>query len=90
MLKGITRKQVLAIALENNITIRERDIHLDELPFMAGAFLSATTKGVLPVVKIDEQQIGDGSVHKLAKKFYELYQARVNDYLAKALQNQNT
>jgi branched-subunit amino acid aminotransferase/4-amino-4-deoxychorismate lyase len=57
---------------------------------MAGAFLSATTKGVLPVVKIDDQQIGDGSVHKLAKKFHELYQLRVNEYLSKALQNQNT
>ena len=90
MLKGITRKQVLAMAIENNITIRDREIHLDELPTMAGAFLSATTKGVLPVVKIDDQQIGDGKVHKLAKKFHELYQARVNEYLSKAVQNQNT
>lgn len=89
MLKGITRKQVLAIATKNNIPVVERDMHLDELPEMAGAFLTATTKGVLPVVKIDDLVIGDGKVHPLAKKLQSLYEDRVNEYLAKALQNLN-
>ena len=89
MLKGITRKQVLEIAQKSGIEIIERDIFLDELPSMAGAFLTATTKGVLPVVKIDEQTIGNGAVHPLAKKLEGLYQERVSAYLAKALQNQN-
>lgn len=89
MLKGITRKQVLAIAAKNNIPVKERDMHLDELPEMAGAFLTATTKGVLPVVKIDELVIGNGRVHPLAKKLQSLYEDRVDEYLAKALQNLN-
>jgi D-alanine transaminase/branched-chain amino acid aminotransferase len=89
MLKGITRKQVLEIAAENNIVIHERDIHLDEITDMTGAFLTATTKGVLPVVKIDDKFIGDGKVHKLAVKLQDLYQNRVDEYLAKALQSQN-
>ncbi len=89
MLKGITRKQVFAIASENKFSLVEREIYLDELPNMAGAFLTATTKGVLPVVKIDEQQIGDGTVHPIAIKMQALYQARVEEYLAKALKNQH-
>lgn len=89
MLKGITRKQVLEMAAENNIVIRERDIHLNEIPAMSGAFLTATTKGVLPVVKIDDIYIGDGKVHPLAMKLQGLYQHRVDEYLAKALQSQN-
>ena len=88
MLKGITRKQVLKMAAENNLPVVEREIHLDELPEMSGAFLTATTKGVLPVVKIDDQLIGDGSVHPLAKQMQTMYQKRVDEYLAKALQNQ--
>lgn len=88
LLKGITRKQVLAIAAQNNITIIEREIHLDELDKMAGAFLTATTKGVLPVVNIDGKLIGDGMVHPLAKKLQSLYEIRVNEYLVKALQSQ--
>ena len=89
MLKGITRKRVLSIANDAGIQIIERDIQLEELPSMAGAFLTATTKGVLPVVKIDELTIGDGNVHPLAQKLQSLYQVRVDEYLAKALQNQN-
>jgi D-alanine transaminase/branched-chain amino acid aminotransferase len=89
MLKGITRKQVMAMAAENNLPLVEREIFLNEIPDMAGAFLTATTKGVLPVVKIDDQLIGDGSVHPLAKKMQELYQKRVDEYLARALQTKD-
>jgi D-alanine transaminase/branched-chain amino acid aminotransferase len=89
MLKGITRKQVLELAATNNIRLIEREIYLNEIPDMAGSFLTATTKGVLPVVKIDDQLISGGAVHPLAKKMQSLYQKRVEEYLAKALQNQN-
>jgi D-alanine transaminase/branched-chain amino acid aminotransferase len=82
MLKGITRKQIISLAKENNMTLIERDIHIDEIQNMAGAFLTATTKGALPVVKIGSTIIGDGKVHPLAKKLQELYQIRVKSYLA--------
>jgi D-alanine transaminase/branched-chain amino acid aminotransferase len=84
MLKGITRKQVLAIAEENNLKLTERDVHLSELPDMAGAFLTATTKGVLPVVKIDDKPVGNGLVHPVARQLQELYLKKVDDYLANA------
>jgi D-alanine transaminase/branched-chain amino acid aminotransferase len=84
MLKGITRKQVITIAKEHNITLFERNVNLDELPEMAGAFLTATTKGVLPVVKIDDKPVGNGLVHPVARQLQEFYLKRVDDYLAKA------
>jgi len=84
MLKGITRKQVLSLAAEHNLKVEERAVHLEEVPWMAGAFLTATTKGVLPVVKIDDMTIGDGSVHPLAKQLHELYLNRVDTYLEHA------
>jgi D-alanine transaminase/branched-chain amino acid aminotransferase len=90
MLKGITRKQVIDIASEEKITLREREIHMDEIASMRGAFLTATTKGVLPVVRIDGKEIGDGLVHPLAKKLQSLYEKRVNAYLIKAMQNQQS
>jgi len=90
LLRGITRKQVLAIAAENQIPLIERDIFLDEIPGMSGAFLTATTKGVLPVVKIDDLIIGDGSVHPIAVQLMDLFQKRMNAYLERALQNQNS
>src|SRR5687768_86196 len=76
-LKGITTKQGLEVAADNNIDIRERDIQLDEIAEMSGAFLTATTKGVLPVVKIDNTIIGNRKIHPLAIKLQDLYQERV-------------
>lgn len=84
MLKGITRKQIIAIAAEHNMPLEEREVHLEELPWMAGAFLTATSKGALPVVKIDDQLIGDGKVHPLAKQLNDLYVKRVDHYLQEA------
>ncbi|MEP6793114.1 MAG: aminotransferase class IV [Saprospiraceae bacterium] len=88
MLKGITRRQVISLAAENNIPLVEREVYLNEMPDMAGAFLTATTKGVLPVVRLDDQLIGDGSVHPLAVRMQTLYQKRVDEYLTRALQTQ--
>ena len=89
MLKGITRKQVMQMANEAGIQVIEREIHIEEIPWMKGSFLTATTKGVLPVTTVDDMVIGDGTVHPLAKKLQEMYEKRVESYLQKQLQNQN-
>jgi D-alanine transaminase/branched-chain amino acid aminotransferase len=84
MLKGITRRKVLEIAAEQGIELRERAIAMSELPHMAGAFLTATTKGVLPVVKIDDQAIGNGQVHPLAGTLQQAYLKKSEQYIAAA------
>lgn len=84
MLKGVTRRKVLDIAAAKGIPIKERAVSMSELPGMAGAFLTATTKGVLPVVKIDDQLIGDGTVHPLAKTLQQLYLDHSEQYIAAA------
>ena len=84
MLHGVTRKQVIAIAKEHQIPLVERKVMLGELPEMAGCFLTATTKGVLSVVKIDQQVIGNGLVHPLSIKLQHLFQERVEQYIASA------
>lgn len=85
MLKGITRKQVLRFAAENGYDVKEREVRMEELPSMAGAFLTATTKGILPVVKIDDQLIGDGKVHPVATSLQALYEKEVDAYIGKRL-----
>lgn len=84
MLHGVTRKQIIAIAQEHNIPVVERKVTLSELPEMAGSFLTATTKGVLPVVKIDQQVIGNGRVHPLCVSLQNLFRERIEQYIAAA------
>ncbi len=57
ILKGITRKSVLLLS---GALAREEDISIDQLPQMQEAFITSTTKGILPVVEIDGQMIGNG------------------------------
>lgn len=59
ILHGITRKQVLDLAADI-MPIAERTVLMTELPALSEAFLTSSTKGVMPVVRIDDQVIGNG------------------------------
>ena len=56
ILMGITRKQILKIA--GNVVIRP--ISLEEVWEAEEAFITSTTKVLLPVTQIDERKIGNG------------------------------
>lgn len=55
VLEGITRKKVLQCAAEENIAVEEGDVHLTMLPACTEAFITSTTKTILPVARIDQQ-----------------------------------
>ena len=54
ILHGITRKKVIEIVKKLGIEIQERDIHLNEIENAKEAFITSSTKRILPVAKIDE------------------------------------
>jgi len=61
ILLGTVRGFVLKIA-RRKFKIQERDLRLKELKEANEAFLTATIKGIMPVVKIDNLKIGNGKV----------------------------
>ncbi len=83
MLHGITRKQVLAIANDSGILIELREVHLEELPWFREAFLTSSTRGVLPIVQIADQIIGDGKPGEMTKMFYDVFEERVKEVIGK-------
>jgi D-alanine transaminase len=64
ILAGITRKHVLEIATREGYAVEERAFTLDEVTSGAGlgceVFSAATTKDIVPVVKIGDHVVGDG------------------------------
>lgn len=72
MLKGITRKQVLAIA-GNLLPVEERDLHLDELKHSSELFLTSTTRRIMPVLKINDQTIGNGAPGSITTALYHRF-----------------
>ena len=65
ILSGITRKQVLDISDKLGIHIELRDIHMEELPWVSEAFITSSTRGVLPIIQIDDVIIGNGNPGEL-------------------------
>jgi D-alanine transaminase/branched-chain amino acid aminotransferase len=53
MLKGITRKQVLTLAGMSGISVEERDISLDDIKTAQEAFITSSTKRIVPVRQVD-------------------------------------
>ncbi|PCH98991.1 MAG: aminotransferase IV [Bacteroidetes bacterium] len=72
VLLGITRKVVLELA-RDHFNVEERAVELEELRDADEAFVTGTTKRIVPVVHIDDYQIGSGRVGEGTKKLIKLF-----------------
>ena len=61
ILSGVTRKNVIRIALEEDIKVSEVPLKESELSFIEEAFLTNTTGEVTPVTGISGRVVGNGS-----------------------------
>lgn len=59
ILKGITRKKILELASED-LQIVERIVTLDDIKNAREAFMTSTTKRIVPIVQVDSTIIGHG------------------------------
>ncbi len=80
ILGGITRSKVIEIA-SHHMEVQVRPIKLQEVYEADEVFLTSTMKRVLPVVQIDQFQIGDGVPGKLTNRLMELFRKYEESYL---------
>ena len=74
-LAGITRKKVLDLAREH-FTVEERPVSLAEIQTAREAFITSTTKQILPVAAIDSVQLPQ---REIAQKLLQLFRSRYPD-----------
>ncbi len=72
VLEGITRSIVLELA-EALFPVERRAPRLAEVPEFDEAFITSSSRGVLPVVAINEQAIGDGRPGPLTRRLGRRY-----------------
>jgi branched-chain amino acid aminotransferase len=60
LLAGITREFLLEIGEEFGIPVREQVLRDEDLFDADEAFLTSTTRELVPITKVDERRIGDG------------------------------
>lgn len=77
LLPGITRALLIEIAKSDSIPLEETRISAGELLSAEEAFLSSTTRGVMPVRQIGEKEVGTGKVGPIARRLQELLEERL-------------
>jgi branched-chain amino acid aminotransferase len=80
ILAGITRQIVLELAASLDVPSREETLELAELLGADEAFLSSTTKEVLPIRQVDESLIADGRPGKITRKLLEAFRAYAHSF----------
>ena len=77
ILSGITRKNVISLAADNNIAMVEEAVSADMISYMHESFLTNTSGEVVPVIKIGDIVIGEGVPGMLTKKVQRLFREKV-------------
>ncbi len=80
VLKGVTRKQVLALA-KKHYTIEERILKLEELQNAREAFITSSTKGPMPIVQVSDFVIGDAKVGPVTMDLIAKFAQLQEDYI---------
>ncbi|MED4581573.1 D-amino-acid transaminase [Brevibacillus choshinensis] len=78
ILNGITRKVVIDLAKENGITVNEETFTTDFLKQADEVFLTSTTAEIMPLVSVDGQPVGEGTVGPVSLKLQELFEQHLN------------
>ena len=67
ILKGITRKKLIEVASAEYV-VEERDVLMEEVASAREAFITSTTKQIIPVVQLDGKNIGEGRPGEITKR----------------------
>ena len=76
ILEGITRDEIIAIAGDFDIKVREENLTRYDLYVADECFLTGTAAEVVPVVRIDKRTIGDGHPGPVTKRLLEKFHRR--------------
>ncbi|OQY02373.1 MAG: hypothetical protein B6I26_00590 [Desulfobacteraceae bacterium 4572_130] len=80
VLKGITRQKIIQLA-KNYYNIKEKNITIEDLKKAKEAFITSTTKGIMPVVNVENDIIGKGVPGVITIHLMQLFKKFIKDYL---------
>jgi branched-chain amino acid aminotransferase len=73
VLQGITRRTVIELAKEHDISIEERSVPAASLRGADEAFLSSTAGGIMPVTTVDGEAVGEGRPGPVTRRLHDAY-----------------
>jgi len=76
ILEGITRDEIIGIARQQGIEVRQENLTRQDLYVADECFLTGTAAEVVPVVRIDQRPIGTGKPGPITKQLAEAFHRR--------------
>jgi branched-chain amino acid aminotransferase len=76
LLAGITREYLFEVASEVGVLTREVVLRDDDLFNADEAFLTSTTRELVPIVRVDDRRIGEGRPGPVARTLLAAFRAR--------------
>jgi branched-chain amino acid aminotransferase len=76
LLPGITREFVFEIGVETGIAVRDAVLHDADLFGADEAFLTSSTRELVPIVQVDDRQIGNGQPGPVTAALLERFRRR--------------
>ncbi len=76
ILLGVTRRTVLQLARDRGVDVNYQPLKLNQLSAVHEAFITSSSRGVVPVIQIDEVTIGQGrpgEVTRMLRSDYDDY-----------------
>jgi D-alanine transaminase len=73
ILPSVTRAVALELCREHDIPCAETPILVEELERADELFLAGTTTEILPIVRVDDRQVGDGRPGPVARRLADLF-----------------
>ncbi|HLO16149.1 MAG TPA: aminotransferase class IV [Anaerolineales bacterium] len=77
ILLGVTRKTVIGIARGRGLEVKYEPLKRDQLAAVDESFITSSSRGIVPVIKIDQITIGEGSPGPITKELMTVYEAYV-------------
>ena len=84
LLPGITREFVLEIGKNTGVPVREAVLHDADLFGADEAFLTSSTRELVPIVQVDDRRIGNGVPGPVTRSLLESFRSRAQE-LTRAL-----
>ena len=73
ILLGITRETVIEIARSRGLDVKYQPLERNEITEIREAFITSSSRGVVPVIQIDQVTIGQGNPGPLTKQLIAAY-----------------
>ena len=77
ILLGVTRDTVIEIARGRGLEVSYKPLHRDQLMFTMEAFITSSSRGIVPVIQIEDVTIGEGIPGPVTRELMAAYEAYV-------------